>query len=447
MQAANALPHSKETEEILVGGLLAREEWLEDIVDLLHSSDFYDPLCERIWKAMIRLYNANKRVDMVSVAQLLSPKKTDELIRSKLIPLTTKGIEFLASWNVREYAQRIRELSERRRLIRAGEEIVRLALEGEYGSNRELFDEAEKRLSEAEPVRTKTGGLVSITELIHPYMDALETLYKKPGTLSGTPTGFPSLDAYMCGLQEQDFIVIGARPAIGKTTFVLNIGYNVAQQENTYFALFSLEMDKDRGLMNRIVASKAQIDLQILRSGDLDDDQWKLIARTLSELPDRFLIDDTASMTVTYIKREVRRLRRRIGPEARLVVAIDYLQRIRRPRNMSRFDFVTEAAIEMKELARECNCTVIALSQLNRGVEQRQEKKPVLSDLRESGQIEQEADIVAFLHRDDYYDADAEKKGVMEIIFAKNRNAPTGTVELGFIKRYQKFFDPMTLKG
>lgn len=439
-QASRMLPHSRETEEIFVGGLLARAEWMEDVVDLVRPDDFYDPFCERLWETMTRLYDLNQPVDMMTVAQILSPQKPDTLIHN-LIPLTTKGAEYLASFNVRDYAQKIRELSERRRLMKAGESIIRLALEGKYGSSRELFDEAEQCLYQVEPDQSEQGGLTPITELAGSYVDYLESIYSHQGTVSGVSSGYPSLDAYLGGFQKQDFIVVGARPSIGKTTFALNIGNYVARQPDTYFAFFSLEMDKDRGLMNRIVSSQTNIELQRLRSGFLEGDHWTKITVALSELPERLLVDDTVGMTVTHIRRETRRLRRKIGPEAHLVVAIDYLQHINRPRNMSRYDFVTEAAMQLKELARECDCTVIALSQLSRGVEQRENKRPMLSDLRESGQIEQEADIVAFLHRDDYYDPETEKRGILEILIAKHRNGMTGTVELAFLKPFQKLLE------
>jgi replicative DNA helicase len=451
--ANNMMPHSKETEALLVGGCLAFENWFEEAVYIIDSRDFYDPMLGKIWAAMAKLYSENKRFDFASIAQIIDARAMDEIIKNHLIPLSIEGPKHMGSWNVVEYAEKIRELSERRRLIVAGQEISKIARLGEYGSNRELFDQAERVLANAAPENKKGQGLISLSELALPYFENLEKLYaanktqqadgKIGGPVTGIPTGWRDLDAYLCGHQEGDLEIVAARPSVGKTAYILNAGRNVAIQENTYFALFSLEMDRDRALMNRIIASSANVDLHMLRSGIWEDEDWPKLTMAVSTLPERFLVDDTPGMTLTYIKREIRRLRRKIGSEAKLVVGIDYLQRISAPRNAyrSRFDFVTEVVMELKEAARENRATVIALSQLSRDVEKRADKRPMLSDLRESGQIEQEADVIQLLYRDDYYNKNSEKPNIMEVIIAKNRNAPTGVVELVYLKNYQKFLD------
>lgn len=437
LPAETQQPHSVEAEEMLIGGVLNHEEWFEELIDVLQSNDFFDPRCSRIWQALTKIYNSKQLIDPITVARLVAPTRIDEYFAKVLIPILSKALMTLAG--AKDYAHKIRELSERRRLIRAASEIMEIAHAGEYGSSRELFDQAERTLSEAEPTKQTDGGLIPITELVNPWWDKLEQRMQKEDSISGISSGLADIDAFTAGFQRQNLIIVAARPGMGKTAWMLDLGTTIAEQPNTYFALFSLEMDKDQSLMNRIMAARSTIDLHQLWTGVMDDDSWPKLTQASSGLPERFLVTDKPSMTITYIKREVRRLRRRVGPDARILVAIDYLQRIRKPRNMTRYEFITEAVIELKELARECDCPLICLSQLSRDVEKRQDKRPVLSDLRESGQIEQEADVVAFMYRDDYYDKKSERPNVTEIIFAKNRNAPQGKAELLFLKQYQKF--------
>ena len=428
-------PQNIEAEQAVLGAIFLEPSSLTVASEILIPEDFYRASHQKIYNAMLKLNDDGKVVDLVTV--------TEELAAAKLIE-DTGGVSYLSELaqsvptaaNIEYYARIVEEKSLLRRLIRTATEIA------SDGYSRE--DEVEALLSEAEKnilavaQRKNAGSFHNIKDVLVRTYDNIEEMHNRVGDVTGIPTGFAELDRMTAGFQRNDLIIVGARPSVGKTAFALNIAANVATKTDEKVAIFSLEMGAEQ-LVMRMLCSEGNIDAQRLRTGSLTDDDWGKLTMAMGALSNAgIFIDDTPGVRISDIRSKCRRLKQEHGLG---MILIDYLQLIlgsgRSGEN--RQQEVSEISRSLKQLARELKVPVIALSQLSRGVEQRQDKRPMMSDIRESGSIEQDADIVAFLYRDDYYDKESENKNIIEIIIAKQRNGPTGTVSLAFVKEYNKF--------
>jgi len=428
-------PQSLEAEQAVLGAILLDGNALVTVMERLTSDDFYRTAHQHIYAAMVELAQENEPVDLITVtARLQDKQQLEDIGGVSYLGQLANAVPTAA--NVEYYAQIVEEKSLLRRLIRTATQIVSsgYAAPEDVG---ELLSDAERRIMELSQ-RRSSSGFVSIRDVLMDVFEQVEFLYHHKGGTTGIPSGFPDLDRMTSGFQRSDLIIVAARPSVGKTTFALNIAQNVGVRAKETVAIFSLEMDAVQ-LVQRMICAEANVDAGRLRTGRLEADDWEKLTMAIGTLSEaNIYIDDSPVITVSDIRAKCRRLKREKGLG---MIVIDYLQLIQgrgRP-GENRQQEVSEISRTLKQIARELDVPVIALSQLSRGVEQRQDKRPLLSDLRESGSIEQDADIVAFLYRDDYYDKETEKKNIVEIIIAKQRNGPVGTVELVFLKNFNKF--------
>lgn len=428
-------PQNIEAEQAVLGAVLLDSDALVTAQEKVHPHDFYRTSHRLIFEAMVELFENQEPVDLVTLTSLLRDKKQlEEVGGVQYLTELAHGVPTAA--NVDYYAQIVEEKSMLRRLIRTATEIVTEGFAAD-DSVSELISDAEKRIMEIGNQRS-TSGFIAIRDVLMEVFERVETLYNQKGTITGIPSGFADLDRMTSGFQRSDLIIVAARPSVGKTAFALNIAQNVGVRAKETVAIFSLEMSAAQ-LVQRIICAEANVDATRMRTGHLENEDWEKLTMAIGTLSDaQIYIDDSPAITVADIRSRCRRLKRERGLG---MVLIDYLQLIhgRGKPGENRQQEVSEISRTLKQIARELDVPVIALSQLSRGVEQRQDKRPMMSDLRESGSIEQDADIVAFLYRDDYYDKESEKKNIIEIIIAKQRNGPVGTVELVFLKNYNKF--------
>lgn len=432
-------PQNVEAEQSVLGAMLIEREAISKVAELLRPEDFYRESHRLIYTAIAQINERNESVDLITITeQLKKDGKLDAVGGISYVSSLANGVPTAA--NVMYHAKIIEEKALLRQLINAATNIAGLG----YDANDDvisILDQSEKLILGVSS-RKVTGDFSPVKTIILDAFSKIEQLYANKGGITGISSGFRDLDRLTAGLQPSDLILIAARPSMGKTAFVLNIARNVAVKEKKAVAFFSLEMSKEQ-LVQRLLCSEAPIDAQRLRIGDLKDDDWSrlvIAAERLSSAP--LFIDDTAGMTVAEMRAKARRLK--IEHNLSMIV-IDYLQLMQGQsgsgKSENRQQEISEISRSLKSLARELSVPVIALSQLSRGVEARQSKKPMLSDLRESGSLEQDADIVAFLYRDDYYNPDTESKNVTEVIIAKHRNGPVDTVLLNFQKQFTKFAD------
>ncbi|MCG8499291.1 MAG: replicative DNA helicase [Firmicutes bacterium] len=433
-------PHNIEAEQSVLGAMLIDKTSIATATEIIKGEDFYRDDHKEIFEAMLDLFDKGEPVDLITLTEQLKLRDTLEAVG---------GVEYLANIatavpttaNIKYYATIVEEKSLLRRLIKASTDIANLG----YEANEEvssIMEQAEKKIFDILQNRD-TEGFSPIRDILIQNFDKLEELYKNRGKVIGVPTGFIDLDKKTAGLHPSDLILVAARPAMGKTSFVLNIAQYAAVHGNVPVAIFSLEMSKEQ-LINRMLWSEALVDSQRMRTGELEDEDWPKLARVigpLSEAP--IYIDDTPGITAIEIRAKCRRLKleKNLG-----LVIIDYLQLMEsRGRTESRQQEISAISRSLKILAKELDVPVITLSQLSRAPEARSDHRPILSDLRESGAIEQDADIVMFLYRDEYYNPDSEKKNIAECIIAKHRNGSTGTVELQWVGQFTKFrnFDKM----
>jgi replicative DNA helicase len=428
-------PQNIEAEQAVLGAVLLQAEALITSMERLRSDDFYTPAHQLIFEAMVELGEANQPIDLVTLTAYLQDRQQLE---------ETGGVSYLAKLanavptaaNVDYYAQIVEEKSMVRRLIRTATNIVSsgYAAADDVGL---MLNEAEQRILELSN-RRASSGFISIRDVLMEVFERVEHLYTNKGGTTGIPSGFSDLDKMTSGFQRNDLIIVAARPSVGKTAFALNIAQNVGVRSRETVAIFSLEMSAAQ-LVQRMICAESNVDAGRMRTGYLEGDDWEKLTMAIGSLSEaQIYIDDTPGITVADIRAKCRRLKKERGLG---MILIDYLQLIqgRGKAGENRQQEVSEISRTLKQIARELEVPVIALSQLSRGVEQRQDKRPMMSDLRESGSIEQDADIVAFLYRDDYYNQDTEKKNIIEIIIAKQRNGPVGTVELVFLKNFNKF--------
>jgi replicative DNA helicase len=427
-------PQNIEAEQAVLGAILLNSDALITAMERITSEDFYRNSHQKIFEAILELAEQQDPVDLITLTSKLQDKQElDDIGGVQYLSELANAVPTAA--NVDYYAQIVEEKSMLRRLIRTATQIV----SNGYASNEDvagLLSEAESRILEISQ-RRSSSGFVFIRDVLMEVFEKVEFLYSNKGGPTGIPSGFIDLDKMTAGFQRSDLIIVAARPSVGKTAFALNIAQNVGVRAKETVAIFSLEMGAAQ-LVQRMVCAEANVDATRMRTGNLEGDDWEKLTMAIGALAEaNIYIDDSPSVTVADIRAKCRRLKQERGLG---MILIDYLQLIHgRGKGDNRQQEVSEISRTLKQIARELNVPVIALSQLSRGVEQRQDKRPMMSDLRESGSIEQDADIVAFLYRDDYYDKESEKKNVIEIILAKQRNGPVGTVELAFLKNYNKF--------
>lgn len=438
-------PQNIEAEQAVLGAMLIEREAISKVAELLKPEDCYREAHRLIYNAMLELFNKNDAVDMVTVIEFL--RKEDKLEAAGGISYVTSLANSVpTAANVLYHARIVEEKALLRQLINAATNIAGMGYEGSEEVT-SILDSAEKMILSVSS-RKMSGEFTPIKSIIFEAFNKIEQLYASKGSITGLSTGFKDLDKLTSGLQPSDLILIAARPSMGKTAFVLNIAQHIGIAEKKAVALFSLEMSKEQ-LVQRMLCAESAIDSQRLRIGELEAKDWtKLVsgADRLSSAP--IFIDDTAGITVMEMRSKARRLK--IENNLSLII-IDYLQLMQGSSkgkgSENRQQEISEISRSLKALARELHVPVIALSQLSRSVESRQVKKPMLSDLRESGSLEQDADIVAFLYRDDYYNPDSEQKNITEVIIAKHRNGPVDTIQLFFHKQFTKFSDLSKLPG
>ncbi|HLG27751.1 MAG TPA: replicative DNA helicase, partial [Paenisporosarcina sp.] len=425
----------QEAEQSVIGAIFLEPQALITAAEILQYEDFYRVAHQKIFQTMNRLSDQGKPIDVVTVTEELSSKKELEDVGG-LSYLTEIANSVPTAANIAHYARIVEEKALLRRLIRVATNIV------EDGFTREdeveaLLSEAEKKMMEVSN-RKNAGDFRHIKDVLVQTYDNIELLHARKGDITGVPTGFRDLDKITAGFQRNDLIIVAARPSVGKTAFALNVAQNVATKTEENVAIFSLEMGAEQ-LVMRMLCAEGNIDAQVLRTGALTAEDWRKLTMAMGSLSNAgIFIDDTPGIRINEIRSKCRRLKQEFGLG---MIMIDYLQLIVGSSNgkENRQQEVSEISRSLKSLARELQVPVIALSQLSRGVEQRQDKRPMMSDLRESGSIEQDADIVSFLYREDYYDKETENQNMIEIIIAKQRNGPTGTVTLAFVKEFNKF--------
>ncbi|MEH7382018.1 replicative DNA helicase [Bacillus sp. JJ1533] len=428
-------PQNIEAEQAVLGAIFLEPSSLTLASEILIPEDFYRAAHQKIFDAMLNLSDKGEPVDLVTVTSELADAKILDEIGGVSYLSDLAGSVPTAS-NIEYYAKIIEEKSILRRLIRTATTIATdgYSREDEVDS---LLSEAEKNIMEVAN-RKNAGAFQNIKDVLVQTYDNIETLHNRVGDITGIPTGFTELDKMTAGFQRNDLIIVAARPSVGKTAFALNIAQNVATKTDENVAIFSLEMGAEQ-LVMRMLCAEGNINAQNLRTGSLTPEDWSKLTMAMGSLSNSGIyIDDTPGIRVNEIRSKCRRLKQESGLG---MILIDYLQLIQGSGRSgeNRQQEVSEISRSLKALARELKVPVIALSQLSRGVEQRQDKRPMMSDIRESGSIEQDADIVAFLYRDDYYDKESENKNIIEIIIAKQRNGPVGTVSLAFVKEYNKF--------
>lgn len=435
MDLAKIPPHDIDAEQAVLGSMLTDKDAVNAAMETLKEDAFYREDNRAIYQAIINLYSKSEPIDIITLKDELESMDKFEQVG---------GYEYLASLpdkvpttaNVQKYIKIVEEKAILRNLIKTANEIIELGYDPAEDVE-DIMDNAEKKIFDIMQSKNQKG-YTPIKDVLVESFTKLEELYNRKQHITGVPTGFVELDYKTAGLHGSELILVAARPAMGKTAFALNIATNAALRGNAPVAIFSLEMSKDQ-LVNRILCSEAMVDSNKVRTGKLEEDDWVKLAGAIGPLSEsEIYIDDTPGISVMEIRTKCRKLKmeKNIG-----LVVIDYLQLVQgsNKRQASREQEISEISRSLKILAKEINVPVIALSQLSRAVEQRPDHRPMLSDLRESGAIEQDADIVMFLYRDDYYNKESEKKDIAEVIIAKQRGGQTGTVELLWMGNYTKF--------
>lgn len=432
------LPQSIEAEEAVLGAILVNPTSLGRIVELLKPESFYKPAHKVIYAAVLELFNKNEPIDIVTVSEHLRNKEELDTAGGRSY-INDLALNVVTTANIEFYAKIIQEKEIKRALISAGSEIVAMSYENEDTSN--VLDNAQKLIFNI-AAQKDTTDLVGIQDLVVASYEQIEQRFNNKDDLVGVTTGFYDLDAITSGLQKSDLIILAARPSMGKTAFALNLAQNVAMKGKKGVAIFSLEMPKQQ-LVKRMLCAEAEVEANRVTSGNLQPRDWEKLVEAMTRLSEaRIYIDDTSSITSIDIKAKCRRL---MMEEKELgLIVIDYLQLMEGGGNTNdRNQQISAISRSLKGLARELDVPIIALSQLSRGVESRPDKRPMMSDLRDSGAIEQDADIVMFIYRDEYYNKDdVNNKGKAEVILAKHRNGAVGTIELLFQSNITKFKNP-----
>jgi replicative DNA helicase len=431
-------PHSIEAEQAVLGGLMLDNNAWERVLDQVSDGDFYRHDHRLIFRAIHKLVDLNHPFDVVTLHEQLDKEGVSSQVG---------GLAYLAELakntpsvaNIKAYAAIIRERATLRQLISISTDIADNAFNPQGRNAEEILDDAERQIFQIAEARPKTGGPVGVNELLTKAIDRIDTLFNSDSDITGISTGYTDLDGKTSGLQAADLIIVAGRPSMGKTTFAMNLVENAVLRSDKAVLVFSLEMPGE-SLIMRMLSSLGRIDQTKVRSGQLDDDDWPRLTSAVNLLNDRKLfIDDTAGISPSEMRARTRRLAREHGEIG--MIMVDYLQLMQIPGSSgdNRTNEISEISRSLKALAKEFNCPVIALSQLNRSLEQRPNKRPVNSDLRESGAIEQDADVIMFVYRDEVYHPETEHKGIAEIIIGKQRNGPIGFIRLAFIGKYTRF--------
>ena len=443
MEVGKVPPHDTEAEQAVLGSMLTDVDAVVDAIEILKPDDFYREDNKNIYEAMLNLYGKAEPIDVITVKSELTSMGKFEVVG---------GLEYLATLpdkvptttNAIKYIHIVEEKSILRKLIKTANDLISLG----YAQNEDIdviIEQAEKKIFDIMQGKNQKGYTALKDILVESFAE-IEKLYNQKEAITGIPTGFADLDYKTAGLHKSDLILIAARPAMGKSAFALNIATNAAINAKVPVIIFNLEMSKSQ-LVNRMLCSEAMVDSNKIRTGKMDEEDWVKLATALGPLSEApIYIDDTPGITVSEIRAKCRKLK--LEKDIGLVV-IDYLQLIQGSgkKNASREQEISEISRSLKILAKELDIPVVALSQLSRAAEQRADHRPMLSDLRESGAIEQDADIVMFLYRDDYYNPDTEKKNIAEIILAKHRAGSTGTIELLWLGNYTKFVNIEKYRG
>ena len=435
MELGKVPPQDREAEQAVIGSMLTDQDAVIAAVEVLKAEDFYREDNKLIYEAILNIYNRAEPIDIITLkAELSSMGKLDSVGGLEYIAQLPDKVPTTA--NVERYINIVEEKSMLRSLVKTANEIISLGYD-ETQNVEDIMDSAEKKIFDVMQKKNQKG-YSQIKDILIDTFSRLEKLYNQKSHITGVPSGFTSLDYKTAGFQNSDFILIAARPAMGKSAFALNIATHAATRANVPVAIFSLEMSKEQ-VANRILCSEALVDSNKVRTGNLEDEEWQKLADASGELSNaKIYVDDTPGISALEIRAKCRKLKleKNIG-----LVVVDYLQLVQGSgrKGANREQEIAEISRSFKILAKELNVPVIALSQLSRAVESRPDHRPMLSDLRESGSIEQDADIVMFLYRDDYYNEDSEKKNIAEVIIAKQRNGSLGNVELAWLGNYTKF--------
>ena len=426
-------PHNEEAERSVLGAAMLNKEVLFDILEEVKEDDFYNESHKEIFRAIWELYRKNSAVDMLTVCEELKSRQSLDMVGGRAY-IATLTAEVPSTANGREYAKIIAEKAIMRQMIRTAEDITEKGYESKMAA-REILDYAESGIFQIAQMRQK-NDYTKIQDVLLENLKIIDAAAQNKDKITGIPTGFHDLDEKTSGLQRSDLIIVAARPGMA---FALNIAQQSAVKHGTSAIIFSLEMSKEQ-LGQRLLAMQARVEMQKLKQGDLDRKDWDRVSLGVDELNNsKIVIDDTPGISLMEMRNKCRRLKAEQGLD---LIVVDYLQLMTfEGKTDNRQQEISALSRNMKLLAREMNCPVILLSQLSRAPELRQDKRPMLSDLRESGSIEQDADIVIFLYRDDYYNENTEKPGVCEVNIAKHRSGPTDKIELTWVSRYTKFSD------
>lgn len=431
-------PYSMQAEQSVLGGLLLDNDAWDRVADRVSEVDFYRKDHRLIFRTISALAEKQQPFDVVTLSEAL--EQTGELEEaSGLAYLGALAKDTPSAANIAAYADIVRDRSVLRQLIQIGTDITASGFKTDGRDTAELLEEAERRVFEiAEQRQRGQGGFKPIKALLGEAVDKIETLFEQEGSITGASTGFTDLDEMTSGLQPSDLIIVAGRPSMGKTTIAMNMAENIAIKGDKPVAVFSMEMPGD-SLAMRMMSSLGRIDQHKVRTGKLDDDEWPRLTSAINILAEtKLFIDDTPALTPTEVRARARRLTKEHGQLG--LIVLDYLQLMQSPSSGdNRVQQISDISRGLKALAKEMNVPVIALSQLNRNLEQRPNKRPVMSDLRESGGIEQDADVIVFVYRDEVYNEDSPDKGIAEIIIGKQRNGPIGTVRLTFLGQYTRF--------
>ena len=430
-------PQNLEAEESVLGAMMLSPGAIGAVSDVLSATDFYRESHAKIYKAALTLYGQGEPVDAITLVDALEQRGELEDVGGK-VRIHELAALVPAAANAAHYARIVREMATLRGLIRAGNEIARLGID-RPGDTVDLVDRAEQVVFDLAQARV-SGDFTHIEDLLKDSFERITALYEQGADVTGIASGFREIDHLTSGFQAGNLIILAARPSMGKSGLALNIAANLGVRGETPVALFTLEMSKSE-VTQRLMCSEAKVDSQRLRTGKLTADDWPRLTAAcdrLSKAP--IYVDDTGSVTMMEIRSKARRLKMR-EPGLGLII-VDYLQLMTSGASVeNRVQEVSQISRQLKVLARDLDVPVLALSQLSRAVEQRHDKRPILSDLRESGSLEQDADLVWFIYRDEYYDAESDQQGLAEVHLAKHRNGPTGMVKLSFLKRFAKFAD------
>nr|WP_282956995.1 replicative DNA helicase [Keratinibaculum paraultunense] len=434
-------PHSLEAEQSVLGAMLINQEAINTAIEQLAPEDFYKEANKEIFKAMIELYKRNEPVDIITLSEELKRKDILENIGGVTYLTSLSGGVAISS-NIKYYCDIVEEKALLRQLIASCDEIMAKSYEASEEVN-SIIEQAEKKIFDITQGRHK-GGFAPIKDVLLESFSKIEEMAAREGELTGLTTGFIDIDSKLSGMQKSDLILLAARPSMGKTALGINIATNAAIKANASVAIFSLEMSKEQ-LAQRMISSISHVNLQNIISGRLKEEEWLKIINGIAPLSQsNIFIDDTAGISLMEIKAKCRKLKIEKGLD---LIVIDYLQLMQSEmKHENRQQEISAISRGLKALAKEMDCPVLALSQLSRAPELRSDHRPILSDLRESGAIEQDADVVLFLYRDEYYNEDTDKKNIGEVIIAKHRNGPTGTVELVWKQEFTKFLNKENIR-